>query len=254
MGTSSLHLKYKLKLLILLPHLYFVIYVVHIDMSVLWLAASLLVYYFLMVCQFVGWHRLLAHRSYKTSKLVELVFSYGGIFLCLGSPMNWVANHRTHHKYADGAGDPHSPKTKEWWKVWLGLGVPVAVNPFVVKDLSRSGHQVFIHHHYFKIVLGGLSLLFIVLSSVAFFYLVCLPILLAFHMTGFINVMAHSFGRRYYDTPDHSYNNALIFWVTLTGEGWHNYHHAFPNDHRHGHRKFEFDPFAFIIEKFLKIE
>lgn len=251
---NAMHLKYRLKLLILIPHIYFLLNFLKVEFDWGWLLVSFLVYYFLMICQFVGWHRLLAHRSYKTHPFVELLFSYGGTFLCLGSPLNWVANHRTHHQHADGPGDPHSPRTKAWWKVWLGLGDPVPVNPFVVKDLSRSKHQVFIHQHYFKLVLLGLVFFYLVLSKTVFFYAICLPILWAFHMTGFINVMAHSFGRRYYLTPDQSFNNSLIFWVTLTGEGWHNYHHAVPNDYRHGHRKYELDPFAFIIEKFLKIE
>ena len=50
------------------------------------------------------------------------------------------------------------------------------------------------------------------------------------HVTWFVNSAAHMFGDRPYK-PIKPVEN---IWVSLTtyGEGYHNYHHAFPNDYR----------------------
>ena len=61
-----------------------------------------------------------------------------------------------------------------------------------------------------------------------------------FHTTVTINSLAHRYGRRRYDTPDDSRNNALLAVFTM-GEGWHNNHHACPSAARLGHRWWEID-------------
>ena len=57
----------------------------------------------------VGFHRLLTHRSFQTSKPVEYVFAAAGSMAVQGPVINWVADHRKHHAHTDEEGDPHSP-------------------------------------------------------------------------------------------------------------------------------------------------
>jgi stearoyl-CoA desaturase (Delta-9 desaturase) len=38
----------------------------------------------------------------------------------------------------------------------------------------------------------------------------------------------HSFGRRTFETPDHSRNSPWLLNVLQLGEGYHNHHHAYP--------------------------
>jgi stearoyl-CoA desaturase (delta-9 desaturase) len=45
---------------------------------------------------------------------------------------------------------------------------------------------------------------------------------------------------RNYETCDFSRNNSII-GVVVSGEGWHNNHHADPNSAQHGHAWWEFD-------------
>jgi hypothetical protein len=54
------------------------------------------------------------------------------------------------------------------------------------------------------------------------------------------------FGRRDFDTDDHSTN---LWWVGFIahGEGWHNGHHAFPWSARHGLLKRQFDASYMLI-------
>jgi stearoyl-CoA desaturase (delta-9 desaturase) len=57
----------------------------------------------------VGFHRLLTHRSFQTSKPVEYLFAVCGSMAVQGPVISWVADHRKHHTHTDKEGDPHSP-------------------------------------------------------------------------------------------------------------------------------------------------
>src|SRR5918995_4901290 len=57
----------------------------------------------------VGFHRLLTHRSFKTTPFVKGVFTALGSAAIEGPVISWVADHRKHHAFSDRPGDPHSP-------------------------------------------------------------------------------------------------------------------------------------------------
>src|SRR6201984_1579528 len=57
----------------------------------------------------VGFHRLLTHRSFKTSRLLRAAFAALGSAAAEGPVIDWVATHRKHHQFSDVEGDPHSP-------------------------------------------------------------------------------------------------------------------------------------------------
>src|SRR5882757_4456041 len=57
----------------------------------------------------VGFHRLLTHRSFQTSKPLEYTFAVLGTMAVQGPVLSCVADHRKHHAHTDSEGDPHSP-------------------------------------------------------------------------------------------------------------------------------------------------
>ena len=57
----------------------------------------------------IGFHRLLTHRAFQTSKPLEYRWAILGSMSVQGSVMDWVADHRKHHAHTDQEGDPHSP-------------------------------------------------------------------------------------------------------------------------------------------------
>ena len=57
----------------------------------------------------VGFHRLLTHRAFQTSKPLEYAFAVLGSMAVQGPVISWVADHRKHHAHTDEEGDPHSP-------------------------------------------------------------------------------------------------------------------------------------------------
>ena len=57
----------------------------------------------------VGFHRLLTHRAFKTSRPIRAALAILGSAAIEGPVISWVADHRKHHGFSDRAGDPHSP-------------------------------------------------------------------------------------------------------------------------------------------------
>ena len=57
----------------------------------------------------VGFHRLLTHRAFKTTRPVRAALAILGSAAIEGPVISWVADHRKHHAFADREGDPHSP-------------------------------------------------------------------------------------------------------------------------------------------------
>lgn len=57
----------------------------------------------------VGFHRLLTHRSFKTSGALRALFAVLGSAAVEGPVIEWVSTHRQHHRFSDQPGDPHSP-------------------------------------------------------------------------------------------------------------------------------------------------
>ncbi len=213
-----------------------------------WLGlVQILIFYFL----FTGigsdaiYHRLLAHGSYKPSKLFYIL---GNLFATLGgagSGIAWAANHRAHHRYVDTENDPHSPHHKSAWRIqFFSMFEPVNIR--MVTRLLTDSVLIFFHKFYWPIhIIYFMGLYYFYKPGIVTMYLV--PAAMNWSMSAFINIFCHKYGYRVCDTNDKSTNNFLIGILSF-GEGWHNYHHAHPSDHRCGHGKYELDPVAKIIE------
>ena len=60
-----------------------------------------------------------------------------------------------HHAFSDTEEDPHSPKYKGFWKVFLStFKVPYIPRKFV-RDLLRNKRVMFFYRHHNKIRLGS---------------------------------------------------------------------------------------------------
>ncbi len=80
----------------------------------------------------------------------------------------------------------------------------------------------------------------------AFLWASLVRIFLLHHVTWSVNSICHFYGRRPYETTDHSTNNWMLSLLSF-GESWHNNHHAFPTSAFHGLRRFEVDPGGWVI-------
>jgi fatty-acid desaturase len=201
----------------------------------------------------IGYHRLLSHRSFKCSKLVEYFWVAGGYLAFDGSPIWWTAIHRAHHKYTDTVLDPHSPRygLENAYCGWMRSRSypahidPGVICPDVVKDrlyrLLECGGNLRRSHRLTALI----GLLFRVGLLCMFGWEVALGSLLAgfaiMQVPLLLNVACHipALGYKTFSRDDDSVN---VWWVALLahGEGWHNNHHAFPGSARSGFKR-EFD-------------
>jgi stearoyl-CoA desaturase (delta-9 desaturase) len=191
----------------------------------------------------IGFHRMLTHRSFRTSKPVEYFFASLGSMAVQGPVINWVADHRKHHAHTDADGDPHSPHTGEGKGFrglvhahvgWLVSDHGQAARDKYAKDLVEDPGMIAVHRNFVPLVALGLLWGGLV------------RIFLLHHVTWSINSICHFWGRRRFKTEDFSTN---VWWLAIPsmGEAWHHNHHTFPRSAQHGLRKIELDPSAWII-------
>jgi stearoyl-CoA desaturase (Delta-9 desaturase) len=212
----------------------------------------------------VGFHRLLTHRSFATHAWVERGFAVLGSMALQGSVIDWVADHRKHHAFADSDGDPHSPHTEDGsvlrglWHAhagWLFRSQGRADKRRYAPDLLDDPAMAAIDRAFPLLAVASLlvpfALGFALSGALAGALTAALwggPVrIFCFHHATFgVNSCAHYFGSRRFATTDRSTNLALLAPITL-GDAWHHNHHAFPRSASHGLRWYELDPSALLI-------
>jgi stearoyl-CoA desaturase (Delta-9 desaturase) len=216
----------------------------------------------------VGFHRMLTHRAFRTSKPVEYVFAALGSMSVQGPVINWVADHRKHHAHTDEEGDPHSPHVGAGKGVigavrglfhahvgWLLTEEGRAERAKYARDLVEDrGMRVIDKAFVGWVVLGLLLPAFVGLLITGSYkgFLTGLlwgglvRVFVLHHVTFSINSVCHFIGRRRFATDDESRN---VWWLALPsfGEAWHHNHHAFPRSAVHGLGRLELDPSAWVI-------
>ncbi len=216
----------------------------------------------------IGFHRLLAHRSFETYRPVRAFWMMMGALSVQGSPIVWCAIHRRHHGCSDQHGDPHSPNLHGsglrgmlhglWHGQvgWLFTGFWSAPDfERYVPDLMREKWLVRIDKGYYWFVVASLAIPAAIGfwigggwfgALLGFLWGGLARIFMTHHITWSINSVCHVFGRRPFEAGDHSTNNLLCALLGF-GEGWHNNHHAFPNSARHGLQWWQLDTSWWVI-------
>lgn len=214
------------------------------DIAPAWWALAVLSY-FVTSClgMAIGVHRALTHRAFRLARPLEVAFSLFGALGMTGSPLGWIAIHRTHHAHADTDHDPHGPGQHGWKMVFTGAQ-PV-FEWWRVRDILRDPFQRALHRYYLLIV-GGWALALWLIHPLALVFGFLIPAAAQITVTNLSTILGHGHGYRNFETSDDSSNNVLIAALTW-GEGWHNNHHARPRRWTLGRRRWELDPAAWII-------
>jgi stearoyl-CoA desaturase (delta-9 desaturase) len=227
---------------------YFTWQALAVTLVLYWLTASV------GVC--LGYHRYLAHRSFKLKSPAEFFVLLCGTVSGEGSPLTWAATHRLHHQRSDHDGDPHSPLHGKIWShlTWIFLRHSKQEHQLLIDryapDLAARPMMQFFEKAFGPLlfIVGGI--LFLIGGLPMLLWGLCVRMVIAYHSTWFVNSATHLWGYRNYETTDESRN---LWWVALLafGEGWHNNHHAHPSVAPAGHRWWEFDATWQVI-KFLR--
>jgi stearoyl-CoA desaturase (delta-9 desaturase) len=203
-----------------------------------------------------GYHRLLAHRSYKTNRFIQFVVATAGGLAMQGGPLWWVAHHRAHHRDTDKEGDIHSPVTKGMWQShmgWMMSNEAFHEQGSNSRDLFKYPELKFLQRHYVWILVLQMLGLYALGSLLSLWYpdtsingLQCLvwgffvSTVFLWHVTFSVNSVCHRWGSQDYDSNDASTNNWII-GILGFGEGWHNNHHFYPSSARHGLKWWQVD-------------
>ena len=216
-----------------------------------------------------GYHRLLAHRAFKTYRPIALFFAASGAIAGQGPPLIWTAHHRRHHRVADKPGDPHSPygdlepgikgALKGLWHAHMGwlFNKELSSDPMrYCPDLARDRGMRFISKYFLWFVAAGIVLPGLIGWAITGEFVMgfltgmlwggLVRFFVSNHVTYAVNSVGHYFGSRRFATADESRN---VFWLALPsfGEAWHNNHHAFPRSYRHGMKWYELDISALVV-------
>lgn len=201
----------------------------------------------------VGYHRLFSHVAFKAHAVFKFVCLFFGAATFQQSAMKWSSLHRRHHQLTDTPEDPYNIQFGFWYAHmgWI-MFWKQPVDYANVRDLQKDpmvAHQ----HQYFQqwaILAGVITPVLIGWAAghplEALIFAVGVRMTVVFHATFFINSYAHTFGTAEYDAKT-SARDSWIGALLTNGEGYHNFHHAFPVDYRNGIRWYHWDPSKWVI-------
>ncbi len=209
-----------------------------------------------------GYHRLWSHRSYESTLILDIFYSLFGTISTQGSAIWWAKTHRTHHRNEEKPGDPYNIR-KGFYNAHIGWLLhgndkkeQYEINKTNVDDLIKNKILLF-QHNYYKYIWIVLLILLIIIPIIYWketfvnsFFSSIIRLVLVLHFTWFVNSLAHYCDENE-NTKLHTCQSGLVSFLTH-GEGWHQYHHAYPKDYRASH-SYAYNPTTWFINitKFL---
>lgn len=214
-----------------------------------WLLWGLAAYCFCgLVGTTVGYHRLVAHKSFETYTPVYYFIIACGMVCSVSSPLTNALIHRSHHKYTDSKRDPHSPHLYGIKYAFFGDWMDkreVRPDFRLIREEMNDPFMRFTHKYYTPLLMC-VPLLLLLIDWKAAVYLYIVPAGLMYYNKGYLNTVGHMWGTRRFDTPDKSRNSWAMNIASL-GDGWHNNHHADPSNWNTSKVWWELDPAAWFI-------
>ncbi|KAJ2260046.1 stearoyl-CoA 9-desaturase [Coemansia sp. RSA 376] len=202
------------------------------------------------LCITAGYHRLWAHRAYKASRSLEVFLAVFGASSIQGSIIWWVQNHRLHHRYTDTERDPYNIKRGFWYAHHGWILFRRKEDDLGYADMTdlHANPVVVWQYKYYFFICGFTSLVLPTLIcgyffndwAGGFFWGAVARLVGVQQVTFCVNSVAHTFGTQPYSDEQTPRDNWITGIITL-GEGYHNFHHAFPNDYRNGVRWYDVD-------------
>mmetsp|Transcript_41224 Transcript_41224/g.66855 ORF Transcript_41224/g.66855 Transcript_41224/m.66855 type:complete len:417 (+) Transcript_41224:279-1529(+) len=203
-----------------------------------------------------GYHRYWSHKSYDAILPMEILLMLMGTSGGQGSIIWWTRDHRAHHRFVDTYRDPYNAKAGLFYSHigWVLLRQdPQKRGKVDVSDLKEDPVVCFQRDHYF--------LLFVLMAFVfptvvaglgwgdwwgGFFIAGLVRMVVYMECVYCINSLGHAFGDQPYDDKKTPRDSLLAAIITF-GDGYHNFHHEFPQDYRAGIKALQYDPTKWFI-------
>lgn len=202
-----------------------------------------------------GYHRLFSHKAYTSSDILKAVLLCAGAGTGEGSCKWWVRGHRAHHRYSDTDQDPYGVHEGFFhahfgWMLFTPRYKPGRVE---MSDIDKDRLVQWQHKHYTALFFIFGFFIPLAIAGLGwgdwrggFYFACCLRMTLAHHATFCVNSVAHYLGEASYDDTRSPRDHILTALIT-NGEGYHNFHHEFPNDYRNAVRWYQYDPTKVLI-------
>lgn len=200
----------------------------------------------------IGFHRMLTHKSFETSRPLKALFLIMGCMALEGDPTSWASTHIQHHAHSDDEDDPHSPLEGLWHSHVGWLFTHKNNIEMYGKWLTKDPTVVWVTKTWYVWAALGIIIPTLIAGWSGLIWGGLVRIFLTHHITWSVNSICHTFGRRDYNTRDASRNNFIVGLLAF-GEGWHNNHHAFPRSAFHGLQWWQIDISAYIIRALEKV-
>jgi stearoyl-CoA desaturase (delta-9 desaturase) len=200
----------------------------------------------------VGYHRLIAHRSFECRPFVKAAFLTVGAAAWQGSALEWASDHVRHHGYTDTKKDPYNIQQGVWHAHigWLFRKRPTGDVPTF---LASDPLILWQHRYYIPIaVTTSFVVPYLLAGFGGLMAAGIVRLVLGHHVTWLVNSWAHVGGNRPYNPQVSAADNWCVAFFTF-GEGYHNYHHTFPNDYRNGVSAWAFDPSKWLVWTLAKL-
>lgn len=210
-----------------------------------------------------GSHRYFTHKSYRANKPLRYFLIFLQTLSAQEDIIKWVRDHRVHHKFTDTNADPHNSKRGFFFSHmgWLFIRKHPDVTTFGKKvDMSDLENDKFLLFHKAIYMPTSWVVAFIGPILISYYwwhedfkgayYLNMFRYVLGLHVNWSINSFAHIYGMRPFDRNNSSRDSPLFGFLAF-GEGWHNFHHAFPWDYKTGELGNYFTNFSLIFIDFF---
>ncbi|KYQ54756.1 Acyl-CoA Delta(11) desaturase [Trachymyrmex zeteki] len=191
-----------------------------------------------------GSHRLWSHRSYKAKWPMRFILIIFQTIAFQDDIYQWVRDHRMHHKFTDTDADPYNSRRGFFFSHigWLLVRKhPDLITKGTTIDCSdlMQDPLVAFQKKWYMYLMPFCA--FIVPTLVPWWawneslwyswhFAVC-RYCVNLNITWSVNSVAHIWGAKPYDKLVSSTDNIGVALLAC-GEGWHNYHHAFPWDYK----------------------
>jgi len=190
-----------------------------------------------------GMHRLWSHRSYTAALPTRIFLILLASMSNQGSIYHWARDHRVHHRHSDTSKDPHDitrgvfyahmgwlllKKYDEVKEAGKKIDCEDLLQDWVVK-LNHDLNPLWDQFWAFGVPgLYGIWRLGSFWDGVFIFGM--LRWVIEVHSTWCVNSVAHTWGYRPYRANVRPCES-LVTSLLANGEGWHNWHHAYPHDY-----------------------
>lgn len=204
-----------------------------------------------------GYHRFWSHRAYGATPLLKFLLALAGAGAVQGSIRWWSRGHRAHHRYTDTDKDPYSAHRGVFFSHmgWMLINRPK--NRIGYSDVTDIDADIIARwqHKYYPLI--SMTMAFILPTLVAglgwgdwrggYFYAGVARLVFVHHATFCVNSLAHLLGENSFDDHHTPKDHFITAFVTM-GEGYHNFHHEFPQDYRNAILFYQYDPTKWLIK------